>query len=70
MNSFRHRWSDLRSTFWFLPFLIVLICVVYAVVLIQIDYANVPRWQSRMASGYLESAQKARVICCLRLPVR
>ncbi len=60
MNSFRHRWSDLRSTFWFLPFLIVLISVVYAVVLIQIDYAGSGRWQAEWPRVFGVGADGAR----------
>ena len=40
MNKLKQQWSELRSTFWFLPFLIVLTNIVYAVVLIQTDYAG------------------------------
>ena len=60
MNRLRQQWSDLRSTFWFLPFLIVLSCVVYAVVLIQIDYANAAPWQSRWPGIFGVGAEGAR----------
>jgi len=39
MNRLKQQWNDLRSTFWFLPFLIVLTSIVCALALIQTDYA-------------------------------
>ncbi len=44
MNKLIQFWINLRSSFWFLPFLIVLGSVVYAVVLIQVDYSVSDRW--------------------------
>jgi uncharacterized membrane protein len=44
MNKLIQFWGNLRASFWFLPFLIVLSSIVYAVALIQIDYAGSDRW--------------------------
>jgi hypothetical protein len=40
MNRLKQQWSNLRSTFWFLPFLIVLTSSVDALALIQTDYGG------------------------------
>jgi len=60
MNRFKQQWSDLRSTFWFLPFLIVLASIVYAVVLIQTDYAGGDRWLARWPRIFGVGAEGAR----------
>jgi len=39
MNRFRQVWSNLRSSFWFVPSLIVMASVVLAAVLIEADSA-------------------------------
>ncbi|GIT97744.1 hypothetical protein TSL1_05650 [Sulfurovum sp. TSL1] len=53
-------WSNLRSSFWFLPFLIVLSSVVYAVVLIQVDYAGGDRWLAQWPRIFGVGADGAR----------
>jgi len=53
-------WTNLRSSFWFLPFLIVLSSVVYAVVLIQIDYSVGDRWLSQWPRIFEVGADGAR----------
>ena len=60
MNRLKQQWSDLRSTFWFLPFLIVLSSVVYAIVLIQTDYAGGDRWLARWPRIFGVGAEGAR----------
>ncbi len=60
MNSLKQQWSDLRSTFWFLPFLIVLTSIVYAVVLIQTDYAGGNRWLAQWPRIFGVGAEGAR----------
>jgi uncharacterized membrane protein len=62
MNKLRQFWSDLRSTFWFLPFLIVLTSIVYAVVLIQIDYAEGNRWLAQWPRTFGVTAEGSRDI--------
>ncbi|HEO99092.1 MAG TPA: DUF2254 domain-containing protein [Epsilonproteobacteria bacterium] len=44
VNKLIQFWDNLQSSFWFLPFLIVLSSVVYAIVLIQADYVGANRW--------------------------
>ena len=60
MNRLKQQWSDLRSTFWFLPFLIVLSSIVYAVVLIQTDYAGGNRWLVQWPRIFGVGAEGAR----------
>ncbi len=60
MNRLKHQWSNLRSTFWFLPFLIVLASIVYAIVLIQIDHAGGDRWLAQWPRVFGVGADGAR----------
>ena len=60
MQKFKQTWSDLRSTFWFLPFLIILASIVYAVVLIQIDYAASSQWLAQWPRVFGVAAEGAR----------
>jgi len=60
MNKLKQLWSNLRSTFWFLPFMIVLTSIVYAVVLIQTDYAGGDRWLARWPRIFGVGAEGAR----------
>ena len=60
MNRLKQQWIDLRSTFWFLPFLIVLTSTVYAEVLIQTDYAGGDRWLSQWPRLFGVGAEGAR----------
>lgn len=60
MNRLKQQWSDLRATFWFLPFLIVLTSIVYAVVLIQTDYGGGDRWLARWPRIFGVGAEGAR----------
>ena len=60
MNKLRQFWGNLRSSFWFLPFLIVLSSIIYAVVLIQTDYAGGYRWLARWPRIFGVGAEGAR----------
>ncbi len=60
MNKLIQFWGNLRSSFWFLPFLIVLSSIVYAVALIRIDYAGSERWLSPWPRIFGVGAQGAR----------
>ena len=60
MNRLKQQWSDLRATFWFLPFLIVLTSIVYAVVLIQTDYTGGDRWLAQWPRIFGVGAEGAR----------
>ncbi|MBW6493493.1 MAG: DUF2254 domain-containing protein [Burkholderiaceae bacterium] len=60
MNKLRQQWSNLRSTFWFLPFLIIMASIVYAVVLIQIDYSGGDLWLAQWPRVFGVGADGAR----------
>jgi uncharacterized membrane protein len=60
MNRLKQQWSDLRSTFWFFPFLIVLTSSVCAVALIQTDYAAGDRWLAQWPRVFGVGADGAR----------
>jgi uncharacterized membrane protein len=47
MHRLRQIWSDLRSSFWFMPSLMVAASIVLAVALIETDSARVDRWLAR-----------------------
>ena len=44
MNKFKQLWSNLRSSFWFMPSLIVMGSIAFAVALIEADSAGSDRW--------------------------
>ncbi|MGB5444405.1 MAG: DUF2254 domain-containing protein [Psychromonas sp.] len=60
MNKLIQFWGDLRSSFWFLPFLIVMSSIVYAVALIRIDYAGSDRWLGEWPRIFGVGAEGAR----------
>jgi uncharacterized membrane protein len=60
MNKLIQFWGNLRSSFWFLPFLIVLSSIVYAVALIQMDYAGSDRWLAPWPMIFGVGAEGAR----------
>ena len=60
MNKLIQFWGNLRSSFWFLPFLFVLSSIVYAVALIQIDYAGSDRWLAQWPRIFGVGAEGAR----------
>ena len=60
MNKLTQFWDNLRSGFWFLPFLIVLSSIIYAVVLIQLDYAGGDRLLANWPRVFGVGAQGAR----------
>lgn len=60
MNKLIQFWDNLRSGFWFLPFLIVLSCIVYAVALIQTDYVSGDRWLAQWPRIFGVEAEGAR----------
>ena len=62
MNKLKQLWSNLRSSFWFLPFLIVLTSIVYAVALIQTDYAGGDRWLAQWPRIFGVGAEGARAM--------
>jgi uncharacterized membrane protein len=60
MNKFKQLWSTLRSSFWFMPSLIVLVSIVFAVVLIETDSAGSDRWLAQWPRLFGAGAQGAR----------
>jgi uncharacterized membrane protein len=50
MNKFKQIWSNLRSSFWFMPSMIVLVSIVLAIALIEADSAGSDRWLARWPS--------------------
>jgi uncharacterized membrane protein len=47
MSKLRQLWSDLRSSFWFVPSLIVVASILFAAALIEADSAGSDRWLSQ-----------------------
>jgi uncharacterized membrane protein len=60
MNKFKQLWSTLRSSFWFMPSLIVLVSIVFAIVLIETDSAWSDRWLAQWPRLFGAGAQGAR----------
>ena len=60
VNKLIQFWVNLRSSFWFLPSLIVLSSVVYAVVLIQTDYVWGDQWLAQWPRIFGVGADGAR----------
>jgi uncharacterized membrane protein len=60
MNKLRQVWANIRLSFWFLPFLIVLSSVIYAVALIETDSVWGDRWLSRWPWIFGVGAEAAR----------
>lgn len=60
MDKFKHLWSNLRSSFWFMPSLIVLASIALAVVLIQADSAGSDQWLTRWPRLFGAGAEGAR----------
>src|SRR5665648_910333 len=60
MNKFRQLWSNLRSSFWFMPSLIVVFSTAFAVALIKVDSIGSDRWLTRWPLLFGAGAQGAR----------
>ena len=60
MNKLKQLWSNLRSSFWFMPSLIVVVSIVFAVVLIEADSAGSDRWLARWPRLFGAGAEGAR----------
>ncbi len=60
MNKFKRLWSSLRSSFWFMPSLIVALSIVFAVALIETDSAGIDRWLARWPRLFGAGAEGAR----------
>ena len=60
MNKLKQLWSNLRSSFWFLPSLIVAGSIAVAFALIQVDTAGGQQWMSRWPRLFGAGAAGAR----------
>jgi len=60
MNKLRQLWSDLRSSFWFMPSLIVVGSIVFAAALIEADSAGSDQWLSQWPRLFGAGAEGAR----------
>ena len=60
MNKFKKLWSALRSSFWFVPSLIVMVSIVFAVALINADSFGSDHWLARWPRLFGAGAQGAR----------
>ena len=60
MNRFRQLWSNLRSSFWFMPSMIVVASIALATVLIEADSAVSNRWLARWPRLFGAGAEGAR----------
>lgn len=47
MNKLKSFWSNLRSSFWVVPSLIVLVSIAFALAMIEADSAGIHRWLAR-----------------------
>ena len=60
MNKFKQLWSNMRSSFWFLPWVIVVVSIAFAVALIDADSAGSDRWLAQWPRLFGAGAQGAR----------
>jgi uncharacterized membrane protein len=60
MNKFTQFWSDLHSSFWFMPSLMVAVSIILAVVLIEADSAGLNQWLSQWPRLFGVGAEGAR----------
>jgi uncharacterized membrane protein len=62
MHKFKELWSNLRSSFWFMPSLIVVASIVFAAAVIEADSAGSDRWLSQWPRLFGAGAEGARQI--------
>ena len=60
MNKLRHRWGNLRSSFWFVPSLIVMDSIVVALALIEADSVWGDHWRAQWPRLFGVGAEGAR----------
>ena len=60
MNRLKQLWSILRSSFWFVPSLIVTVSIVLAVALIGVDFTGIEQWLARWPRLFGVGADGAR----------
>lgn len=62
MNKLRQIWSDLRSSFWFMPSLMVLGSVAFAAAMVEADSAGSARWLAQWPRLFGAGADGARLM--------
>ena len=62
MNSLKRYWSNLRTSFWSVPSLIVALSIVFAMALIEVDYSGSKQWLARWPLLFGANAAGARGI--------
>jgi uncharacterized membrane protein len=60
MNKFKQIWSNLRSRLWFIPALVVVVSIAFAIALIETDSAGSDRWLARWPRLFGVGAEGAR----------
>jgi uncharacterized membrane protein len=60
MNRLKQLWSNLRSSFWFMPSLIVVVSIAFAVALIEAHSAGTDHWLARWPRLFGAGAEGAR----------
>ena len=60
MNRFKQLWSNLRSSFWFVPSMIVVASIVLAAVLVEVDSAVSDAWLAHWPRLFGAGAEGAR----------
>lgn len=60
MNKFKQLWSNLRSSFWFMPSLIIIFSIALAVALIEADSVWSDRWLAQWPRLFGAGAEGAR----------
>ncbi len=62
MYKFRQLWSNLQSSFWFVPSLIVMANMAFAAVMVEVDSAGSDRWLSQWPRLFGVGADGARAM--------
>ncbi|MDA3877561.1 MAG: DUF2254 domain-containing protein [Halothiobacillus sp.] len=60
MNKFKQIWSNLRSSFWFVPSLIVAVSIALAMALIEADFTRTEQWLALWPRLFGAGAEGAR----------
>jgi uncharacterized membrane protein len=60
LTKLHHWWQAVRSSFWFVPSLIVVVSIAFAATLIEVDSAGIDRWLARWPRLFGAGAEGAR----------
>ncbi|MBF0245729.1 MAG: DUF2254 domain-containing protein, partial [Planctomycetes bacterium] len=60
MNKLKRLWIKLRTSFWFMPSLIVATSILFAVALIEVDSSGSEKWLARWPRMFGSGAEGAR----------